>query len=129
MGRLRRKRTHHSIRDNYRKQRTRAYTRDLDQIHDDLKPDNYEKMKHQEVDTDLPGLGQHYCVECARHFISDSHLQEHLKSKLHKRRLKKLEEEPYTQEEADRAAGIGKPDNGKRGGRLRMTDDDVTMEE
>lgn len=63
--RLRRKRTHHGIRDNYRKQRTRAYTRDLDQIHGDLKPENYDKMKNQEIDTDLPGLGQHYCVECA----------------------------------------------------------------
>lgn len=38
----------------------------------------------------------------SRHFISDTHLQEHLKSKLHKRRLKKLEEEPYTQEEVRR---------------------------
>ncbi|KAI8979062.1 hypothetical protein BDF20DRAFT_867427 [Mycotypha africana] len=117
MGRLRRKRTHHGIRDNYRKQRTRAYTRDLDQIHDDLKPENVEKIKHKEIDTDLPGLGQHYCVECARHFITDDHYKEHLKSKLHKRRLKKLQEEPYTQEEADRAAGLGPTDNGKKGGR------------
>ncbi|KAL9548081.1 hypothetical protein MBANPS3_005863 [Mucor bainieri] len=128
MGRLRRKRTHHGIRDNYRKQRTRAYTRDLDQIADDLKPENVDKKKNQEIDTDLPGLGQHYCVECARHFISETHLTEHLKSKLHKRRLKKLEDEPYTQEEADRAAGIGKPDNGKKGGRV-LTSQDVTMEE
>lgn len=65
LNRLRRKRTHHGIRDNYRKQRTRAYTRDLDQIADDLKPENIDKKKHQEIDTDLPGLGQHYCVECA----------------------------------------------------------------
>lgn len=35
----------------------------------------------------------------SRHFISEAHLTEHLKSKLHKRRLKKLEDEPYTQEE------------------------------
>lgn len=128
MGRLRRKRTHHGIRDNYRKQRTRAYTRDLDQIHNDLKPENIDKMKHQEIDTDLPGFGQHYCVECARHFMSDTHYQEHLKSKLHKRRVKKLEDEPYTQEEADRAAGISAPDNGKRGGR-RVIEDDVVMED
>ena len=38
---------------------------DLDQIHDDLKPENIDKKKHQEIDTDLPGLGQFYCVECA----------------------------------------------------------------
>ncbi|KAI8380813.1 hypothetical protein BD560DRAFT_323812, partial [Blakeslea trispora] len=84
--------------------------------------------KHQEIDTDLPGLGQFYCVECARHFISENHLTEHLKSKLHKRRVKKLEDEPYTQEEADRAAGISKADNGKRGVRLTTTQD-VTMED
>ncbi|GAA5808012.1 hypothetical protein MFLAVUS_001394 [Mucor flavus] len=125
MGRLRHKRNHHGIRDNYRKQRTRAYTRDLDQIQDDLKPENIDKKKHQEIDTDLPGLGQHYCVECARHFISEGHYSEHLKSKLHKRRLKKLEDEPYTQEEADRAAGISKADNGPKGGRALKTQDAV----
>ncbi|KAI8983053.1 hypothetical protein BDB01DRAFT_792223 [Pilobolus umbonatus] len=97
-------------------------------IHDDLKPENVDKMKNQEINTDLPGLGQHYCVECARHFISEVHLEEHLKTKLHKRRVKKLQDEPYTQEEADRAAGISKPDNGKKGGRV-ATNTDVTMEE
>ncbi|KAI7895902.1 uncharacterized protein EV154DRAFT_386250, partial [Mucor mucedo] len=81
--------------------------------------------KNQAIDTDLPGLGQHYCIECARHFISEAHYAEHLKSKLHKRRLKKLEDEPYTQEEADRAAGISKPDNGKKGGRVLKTQDAV----
>ncbi|KAI8891126.1 hypothetical protein K501DRAFT_289744 [Backusella circina FSU 941] len=85
-------------------------------------------MKNQEIDTDLPGLGQHYCVECARHFISDSAYSIHLRSKLHKRRVKKLQDEPYTQAEADAAAGLGKPDNGKKGGRT-VTGQDVVMEE
>ncbi|KAI9269793.1 hypothetical protein BY458DRAFT_436532, partial [Sporodiniella umbellata] len=85
--------------------------------------------KHQEINTDLPGFGQHYCVECARHFTNDTHLQEHLKSKLHKRRVKKLQDEPYTQEEADRAAGISAPDNGKRGARRTVKTEDVEMED
>ena len=34
-------------------------------------------------------------------------MTEHLKSKVHKRRLKQLEEEPYSIEESLRAAGIG----------------------
>lgn len=63
--RLRRSRTHHGIRDISRKFRTRAYTKDLDQIHEDLKEGNIEKMKNQPIDADKTGLGQHYCVPCA----------------------------------------------------------------
>lgn len=36
MGRLARSRKHRSIRDNQRKFRTRARTKDIDQIHEDL---------------------------------------------------------------------------------------------
>lgn len=64
-SRVRRSRTHHGIRDIYRKYRTRNYARDLDQIHEDLKPENLEKIKNQPLDPDKPGLGQNYCVECA----------------------------------------------------------------
>ncbi|CAO3643062.1 unnamed protein product [Cunninghamella blakesleeana] len=128
MGRLARKRNHKNIRDTYRKYRTRNYTKDLNQIHENLKPENSEKLKNQPIDTDKPGLGQHYCVECARDFISDDALNIHLRGKLHKRRVKKLQDEPYTQEEADAAAGLGKPDNGKRGGRSLLTQD-VAMAE
>ncbi|CDH58657.1 bud site selection-related protein [Lichtheimia corymbifera JMRC:FSU:9682] len=123
MGRLRRSRTHHSIRDTYRKYRTRNYTRDLDQIHDDIKPENAQKLKNQPLDPDKPGLGQNYCIECARHFITEAAFKEHIRGKLHKKRLKQLKEEPYTQAEADAAAGLGKPDNGKRGGRSLVSED------
>ncbi|KAI7850688.1 hypothetical protein BDC45DRAFT_517551 [Circinella umbellata] len=128
MGRLRRSRVHKGIRDTYRKNRTRNYTRDLDQIHDDVKPENVEKFKNQPLDPDKPGLGQNYCVECARHFITEDAFKEHIRGKLHKRRLKKLQDEPYTQAEADAAAGLGKPDNGKRGGRS-LTTEDVKMDD
>ncbi|KAJ1567780.1 hypothetical protein HK405_004784, partial [Cladochytrium tenue] len=50
-----------NIRDVKRASRTRARTKDLDQIHEDLKAP--EKLLHQPEDPDLPGLGQHYCVE------------------------------------------------------------------
>ncbi|KAI9312897.1 hypothetical protein BX666DRAFT_1865448 [Dichotomocladium elegans] len=83
-------------------------------------------MKNQPIDPDKPGLGQNYCVECARHFISRDALSEHLRGKTHKKRVKLLKEEPYTQAEADAAAGLGKPDNGKRGGRS-LVPEDVTM--
>ena len=42
-----------------------------------------------------------------RYFISAQALAEHLRSKVHKRRLKQLEDEPYSIEESLRAAGIG----------------------
>ena len=39
-----------------------------------------------EQDEDLPGLGQHYCVTCAAHFIDESALRTHEKSRPHRRR-------------------------------------------
>ena len=44
---------------------------------------------------------------CRRYFIDDHNLQHHLKSKVHKRRVKDLKTEAYTLEEAERAAGKG----------------------
>ncbi|EMP27799.1 hypothetical protein UY3_15105 [Chelonia mydas] len=77
---------------------------DLDQIHGDLQPDNTARLLHQEPDPDMPGSAQHYCV---RYFVDLNSMKEHFKSKVHKRRLKQLREEPYTQQEAERAAGMG----------------------
>jgi bud site selection protein 20 len=65
MGRIARKRMHKNIRDNQRKFRTRKRTKDLDQIQEDLLPQNVNKLKDQLAqDPDLPGMGQFYCVEC-----------------------------------------------------------------
>ena len=36
------------------------------------------------------GLGQYYCMQCARHFISVTALETHNKSKSHKRRVRDL---------------------------------------
>jgi len=62
---------------------------------------------NQEVDLDKPGSAQFYCVHCARYFINDQALQEHFRTKVHKRRLKALELEPHTIEDSERAAGFG----------------------
>lgn len=66
--------------------------------------------------SDGAGLGQHHCVACSRYFADAPALATHVRSKLHKRQLKKLEEEPYTIEESRRAAGLGvdKGEYGKR---------------
>ena len=81
--------------------------RDLDQVQDDVEKvvvagvDNLEF----EVDDDLPGLGQFYCLHCAKHFADQVTLDNHKKSRPHKRRLKDVAQPKYTQEEAERGAG------------------------
>ncbi|KAI8901291.1 hypothetical protein BC833DRAFT_548248 [Globomyces pollinis-pini] len=102
-----RKRSHHGIRDIKRGLKTKARTRDLDNIFEDMKPENKIKLQNQAVDPELPGFGQHYCVECSRHFVANDAFVNHLKTKLHKRRVKiLLTEKPYTQKEAEAAAGL-----------------------
>jgi len=109
MSRLRRSRTHKAQRDVRRATRTRARTKDLDQIQlVDLDPKNRAKLEAQEIDYEKPGLAQHYCVECAKYYETDSALRSHWRSKIHKRRCKALKEPAYTIEESERAAGLGK---------------------
>ncbi|XP_075709575.1 zinc finger protein 593 [Rhinoderma darwinii] len=87
--------------------KTKRRVKDIDQIHEDLRPENSHRLLKQEIDYSLPGNAQHYCIHCARYFLDLKTLKEHFKTKVHKRRLKQLKEEPYTQEEAERAAGMG----------------------
>ncbi|KAL1718492.1 hypothetical protein EV715DRAFT_201104 [Schizophyllum commune] len=109
MGRLRRSRAHHARRDVHRAARTRVRSKDLDQIQlIDLDPKNRAKLEAQELDYEKPGLAQHYCVECAKYFETDAALHTHWRSKLHKRRCKRLAEPAYTIEEAEAAAGLGR---------------------
>ncbi|KZS94527.1 hypothetical protein SISNIDRAFT_484740 [Sistotremastrum niveocremeum HHB9708] len=109
MGRLRRSRVHKAQRDVHRAARTRARTRDLDQIQlHDMDPKHRAKLEAQPLDYEKTGLAQHYCVECARYFETDGALHGHWKTKLHKRRLKTLQSPAYTIEEAERAAGLGR---------------------
>ncbi|EEC10257.1 zinc finger protein 593 [Ixodes scapularis] len=107
MTRYSRKKTHKGYTASHKKDKTKHRAKDLDQIHVDMVPDNAEKLLNQEVDYDLPGDAQFYCLHCSRYFIDKNSLNDHLKSKNHKRRLKALEEDPYSQEEAEAAAGMG----------------------
>ncbi|KAK4683785.1 bud site selection protein 20, partial [Tremellales sp. Uapishka_1] len=112
MGRLRRSRAHHARRDVHRAARTRVRTRDLDIIQNDMKPENREAMLNQPIDEEKPGLGQHYCLECAKYYESNVALVMHKKSKVHRRRLKELKEPAYTVEESKAGLGV---DNKQRG--------------
>ncbi|KAK6626140.1 hypothetical protein RUM43_006445 [Polyplax serrata] len=87
--------------------RTRNRAKDLDEINEDIKPENAQKLLKQEFDESKPGGGQFYCIHCARYFIDQVALKEHFRTKGHKRRLKDLVDEPYTIEESERAAGKG----------------------
>ena len=63
----------------------------------------------QPFDDDLPGCGQFYCVETARYFVDQKALDDHKKSRAYKRRVKELKEEtPFTQKDAEAAAGMTK---------------------
>ena len=91
--------------------------RDIDQIQDDLRAqaENPGKVaaesralqsSTQPLNDDLPGRGQFYCVETARHFESAHALAAHKKTKAYKKRVKRLAEKQFTQEEADAAGGV-----------------------
>ncbi|EFY92409.1 C2H2 finger domain-containing protein [Metarhizium acridum CQMa 102] len=52
------------------------------------------QFKDTKAAEDLPGLGRHYCIECAKWFDRESTLNSHRRGKPHKRRVKQLGEEP-----------------------------------
>ncbi|CAK4033580.1 related to BUD20 involved in bud-site selection [Lecanosticta acicola] len=109
-----------AIRGPKSKSKTRRHTRDLDQIHADVHSKKHlQQYKETKAPEDLPGFGEFYCTECAKWFESETNLERHTKGKPHKRRVRQLKEEPYTQKEAEAAAGLT-TDNGKR-----MTEEDM----
>merc|ERR1712063_10224 len=75
--------------------KTKRRVKDIDQVAVDMLPDNLTKLESQPVDPDLPGLGQFYCVSCARYFVDSQAIIDHRKTKIHKRRLKELKGEIY----------------------------------
>lgn len=61
-----------------------------------------ERRKVLPVDLDKPGMGQYYCVACARYFKDLDNLESHERSKPHKRRCKALQESPHRGEDLPR---------------------------
>eukprot|EP01035_Chromulina_nebulosa_P020947 gene20947-27150_t len=107
MGRTRNKITRATKNKSFKKSHdTKRRPKDIDQIQDEIKYINETgKPLSIEPNEDLPGLGQHYCVTCARHFLDEKTLNIHITTKAHKRRLKDVADKQYTQTEADVAAG------------------------
>lgn len=87
--------------------KTKRRTRDLDLVYNDLAtPQSIHKLKNQPLDENLPGLGQYYCVHCAKYFEEQLALDRHTVTKVHKRRVRELKARPYTPLEAEAAAGV-----------------------
>ncbi|CAG2166364.1 unnamed protein product [Oppiella nova] len=100
--------------------KTKTYKKDLDLIKQQLihtianadsQPLDTAKTSDdtndEDIDYDLPANGQHVCQHCDRYFIDEKAFKDHNKSKAHKKRVRLLRDEPYSQEEAERAAGMG----------------------
>lgn len=118
-----------AIRGANSKKKTRRHTRDLDQIHADVASKKHLQQYHDtKAPEDLPGFGQWYCVPCSKWFESETNYEKHGKGKPHKRRLRLLKEEPYTQKEAEAAVGLG-TDNGPAGRRVEEAKMDGLEEE
>lgn len=92
--------------------RKRFLQRHIDQIKEEIEKKGAAQAinEHTTVDLELPGLGQYYCLPCDRHFVSNHALNHHYNTKAHKRRLKDLQETPYTIQEAEIAGGLFIPD-------------------
>jgi len=111
--------------------KTRRYTRDIDQVKADLASKKHLlQFTTSKAQEDLPGLGQFYCIECAKWFEAENSLVTHRKGKGHKRRLKALKDEPYTQKEAEAAVGLY-TDNGRvnrNGGDMMEVETDIAQD-
>lgn len=76
-----------AIRGSKSKSKTRRYKRAIDQVHDDVKDAKHlAQYKDTKLAEDLPGLGQYYCIECAKWFEAENNLLQHRKGKPHKKR-------------------------------------------
>jgi 5-methylcytosine-specific restriction endonuclease McrA len=90
MGRVRNNRRKTSKSKEYKKAfKTDNRARDVDQIQEDIEKEVASGKKMNQsftADDDLPGLGQHYCTQCGRHFSDEASLTSHAKSRGHVRR-------------------------------------------
>lgn len=106
---------------------TNNFNRDLDLIKSDLNSSKH--LTQHKISTaaeDLPALGEHYCIECAKWFESNYNIAAHRRGKNHKRRVRMLKEEAHSQKAADAAVGLG-VDNG-RVGQVERMDVEVTTD-
>ena len=120
-----------AIRGSKSKKKVRRATRGLDQVYADKISKSHLQRHLKSFDpSDTAGLAQFYCVDCAKHFESESNFFKHAKGKPHKRRVRQLREEPHSQKEAEAAVGLT-TNNGKHTEERDMinADEDVDVED
>eukprot|EP01126_Amoeba_proteus_P016627 TRINITY_DN1774_c0_g1_i6.p1 TRINITY_DN1774_c0_g1~~TRINITY_DN1774_c0_g1_i6.p1 ORF type:complete len:166 (-),score=37.02 TRINITY_DN1774_c0_g1_i6:148-645(-) len=95
-----------------KRNRTKRRKKDTDEVYEDLtRPQSVQVIRNRKPDFDLPSLGNFYCIACARYFASQEILDQHCKSKAHKKRCKTLTKEvPYG---VNLEEVYGKVDNGR----------------
>ena len=104
------------------RKKQRRWQRDIDQVQADVaSKEHLQQYQETKAPEDLPGFGQWYCVECAKWFESETNYVKHERGKPHKRRVRQLKEEPYSQKEAEAAVGLI-TDNGSRLKESEMVD-------
>lgn len=97
-----------------RRIKTKRLTRGLDQVKADLaNPRHLSQYRETKSAEDLPGLGEFYCIECAKWFEGEHNLAGHRRGKNHKRRVKELKAEAHTQKVAEAAVGLTTDDRRK----------------
>merc|ERR1712032_1699117 len=85
--------------------KTKRRVKDIDEIQNDLRPENILNLQNQKLDEDLPGLGQFYCVFCARYFINAASLKTHNTTKEHKKQIKRSNEPVYSINDSKKYGG------------------------
>ncbi|KAM0681513.1 hypothetical protein GINT2_000025 [Glugoides intestinalis] len=75
--------------------------RPLDQIQESVR-------KNVPIDRveELPAGGKHACLKCDVYFRDQNTLDDHMKTKAHKRRVKEFEIKQHTSKDAEMAAGL-----------------------
>lgn len=101
MGKPTRRRNNTAKNKAYHKiMKTKRFVKHNDQRFEDLKPENVERVTNQPIDEDLPGLGQFYCVHCAKYFVTKVAQETHDRTRQHKKLVKELQTKPYDLREA-----------------------------
>lgn len=101
-----RKATHKHGKGHSRKQHTAKQLqikgkRPLDQIQQ-----SYYKQIPIEGIEDLPANGKYSCLKCDVYFRDENTLEQHFKTKAHKRRVKEFDTKQHTTDDAEKAAGL-----------------------
>lgn len=75
--------------------------RPLDQIQESVR-----KSKPIEGIEDLPAGGKHACLKCDVYFRDEHTLEQHFKTRAHKRRMKEFDVQQHTTKDSEMAAGL-----------------------